>query len=176
MKEYEKIKWSLVYLDNFDREMPPQTEIRGIGLESSIFYLWQYTLSEGITKKGDKSFSEFYIEYEVDDKFLFSSKIDLRFSYSNIYIDPFEYSTLKILRTFIYGGQDTIENREDYSIDGQVLLELIAKYHYLTIEKIISKGEKTSIFDSSQDLLEYFSGFNNKVKLIKILKERTTHD
>jgi hypothetical protein len=167
MVNLNNIKWEIIYTDTFDREAPPSVEIEGIGFEISLYCLWQSTLFEGITDKGIKSFSNFHVIYP-DHIELLKETYNMNMQNSIMIKVTGKNPELWLLRVYVYGRQEKIDNNQSYVDDGELILKLIASYHYnlLTTD---SKKEK-SIESTSGKILELVRKSKSSEELIKALK------
>jgi hypothetical protein len=152
MSELDIINWNLIYQDLFDRETPPMITKTGTGFKSSIFYLWQYTLSEGVTINGSQSLSRFYLQYPD------SGQLESEFAFINFYDNSINISSekevLAKLRNYIYGDKSRIEGRNNYSIAGRKVLSHIVDMHYNLLINSQDITEKISIGSSSSEVLD----------------------
>lgn len=169
MSTINEISWNLIYRDTFDRETPWRIEKPGKGIKSGIFCLWQYTLSEGITKSGNRSFSAFNLTFENTEAFRNEAK-NHGFSLTDNVINVWNNSTaLSKLRTFIYGNVDRINDREIYVKKGGMLLNLLAEYHYNMLILENSSQEISTIKKTSGKILSLVDKLNAQQEFLELL-------
>ena len=162
------ISWELIYRDTFDRETPPRIEKTGNGIKSAIFCLWQYTLSEGITKKGNRSFSAFNLIFKNTEAYKNETRSN-GFSLTDNIINVWHSATaLSKLRAYIYGFKDRTGGREAYIDKGGMLLNLLTEYHYSKLTNNSSQNI-TSIKKISEDILNIVDRVNSQQKLLEVL-------
>lgn len=129
MQDAYFVSWDLYYRDTFDRDCPPMVTKKGMGLAQALFYLWQYTLTEGIVQDGRRSFSGFSLDFAPAIEQLECARwLDLRSFYNSI--DTFgSQKGLAHFRSYVYGEREQIQKRETYIKGGKQVLEAAAVYH-----------------------------------------------
>ncbi len=169
MSTLNNINWKLIYRDTFDRDTPPSKIKTGNGLKSGIFYLWQYTLSEGITKTGNRSFSAFNLTFD-DAKSLRSEAAKLGFSLTDNVINVwYSAAALSKLRSYIYGKVDRTGGRESYIEKGGMLINLLTEYHYVKLTKINNSQDIKTISKISSDILDIVEKVNSQQEFLEVL-------
>jgi len=161
MSILNNINWKLIYRDTFDRETPPGIEKTGNGIKTAILCLWQYTLSEGVSKNGNRSFSAFNLTFE-DSEALRNKERNYGFSLTDNCVNVWHSATaLSKLRAYIYGFKDRTGGREAYIEKGGMLLNVLVEHHYDKLTKRSSSQDISTIkkifvekVNSQQELLE----------------------
>lgn len=59
-----EVAWEVWYWDTFDRECPPQVEVKGRGLAAGLLELWGRYLFETVRPSGSKGFSHFNLQWQ----------------------------------------------------------------------------------------------------------------
>ncbi len=169
MSILHNINWNLIYRDTFDRETPPSISKTGTGIKSGILYLWQYTLSDGITKNGNRSFSSYNLTFE-DTKSYRDEANTHGFSLTDNIINVWHSAiALSKLRAFIYGDVDRTGGRESDIEKGGMLLNLLAEYHYNKLINVINVQDITTIKKISEEILNIVESVNSQQELLEIL-------
>ncbi|MEN8119738.1 MAG: hypothetical protein ABFS35_05305 [Bacteroidota bacterium] len=169
MSTINNISWKLIYRDTFDRETPPGISKTGTGIKAGIYTLWQYTLSEGVTKNGNRSFSAFNLTFEDMEAYRNEAR-KVGFSLTDNVINVWHSATaLAKLRGYIYGVVDQTGGRSSYIEKGGMLLNLIVEYHYNMLTRNNSSQDITSIKKISQDILNTVDRVNSQQELMEVL-------
>ncbi|RLD84294.1 MAG: hypothetical protein DRJ07_05160 [Bacteroidetes bacterium] len=163
------ISWNLIYRDTFDRETPPSISKTGTGIKSGILYLWQYTLSDGITKNGNRSFSSYNLTFE-DTKAYRDEANKHGFSLTDNVVNVWYSATaLAKLRAFIYGDVDRTGGRESYIEKGGMLINILTEYHYNKLSKKDSSLDVSMIKKISEDILNIVNRVDSQQELLEFL-------
>ena len=163
------ISWNLIYRDTFDRETPPSISKTGTGINAGIFCLWQHTLSEGITKNGNRSFSAFNLTFEDTEDFRNEAN---KYGYSltdNVINVWHSAAALAKLRAFIYGDVDRTGGRESYIEKGGMLLNILTEYHYHKLSKKDGSQGISTIKKISEDILNIVNKVYSQQELLEVL-------
>jgi hypothetical protein len=116
---FEGEEWAVWYVDTFDREMPPNLEVRGRGLVEGLVELWARHMFETVRPEGPRGFSSF----------------DLRWRHGRVSISGDEEGARR-LRGWLFGS--TVTSREGYvQISHRELLQRVAVAH----ARLTSRGE-----------------------------------
>jgi len=116
-RSQDSAHWRLIYTDIFDREMPPQVEAEGHGLEAGLMQLWTRFLSETVRPEGFEGFARFHLASD-------GPSVSIRG----------DWEGAKRLRRWIYGSEVPVD-REDVKGPERRLLERITGIHARLIEQ-----------------------------------------
>lgn len=167
MKHLDEVTWKLIYEDLFDRECPPQVTKTGKGLKSSLFHLWQYTLSEGISIEGKSSLSRFYLMYE-DINLLKEKFKNVDFYGNNIQVSS-NHEILSVLRAFVFGNKNQV-NKGEFTFEGEEIIHHLVEIHIKLLNHHSKDKEIASISSISSEVLKLFKGINSKFEFLKIAR------
>jgi hypothetical protein len=117
---YPDEEWVIWYVDTFDRDFPPRSEVSGRGLVKGLTQLWARHLFESVRPDGQSGFSSFHLKWK----------------HGRVEIDG-DREGAKRLRGWMFGKKES--SYKGYAAEAEpALLKKVAVAH----ARLIERGQK----------------------------------
>ena len=143
---YPDEEWAVWYVDTFDRDSPPRSEVSGRGLVGGLTQLWARHLFETVRPDGQGGFSSFH----------------LKWGQGRVEIDG-DREGAKRLRGWMFGKKETSDKGYAAEAD-QALLKQVAAAHARLIERRQKAEQILAVAREAKDGADFASRLDDLIK------------
>jgi hypothetical protein len=143
---YPDEEWVIWYVDTFDRDFPPRTEVRGRGLVKGLTQLWARHLFETVQPDGQSGFSSFHLKWK----------------YGRVEIEG-DREGARLLRGWMFGKKEF--SYKGYAAEADpALLDKVAAAHAHLIERRQMAERILAIARAAKDGADFANRLDDLIK------------